>query len=218
MKLAGIIQAQLEDAYGPDSSQNGPRVHHRIAWARTLLKQVDQLRSVSPGVWAIADQGSETLVVEEADSDSLFRTASKDAQQASAPDGVLLDSWQDASDSGHPESISVRDLILLWGVRRRWAGASARIESLLAERDLRTEPDFSAVGLDVIVSLVSTKTLSTKAAAEQVHRQVTRTIGQLPAASGGVVYVNPQSRLSQRRARCGRTAIRSWASCEPSGI
>ena len=104
-------------------------------------------------------------MLEEADADSLLRKALKDAQQVSAPDGALLDSWQDASGSGHPESISVRDLILLWGVRRRWAGANARIESMLAERDLRTEPDFSAVGLDDIVSLVSTKTLSTKAAA-----------------------------------------------------
>ena len=50
VKLAGITQAQLEDTYGPDSRQKGPRVFNRIAWARTLLKQVDQLRSVSPGV------------------------------------------------------------------------------------------------------------------------------------------------------------------------
>ncbi len=63
---AGITDEQMAVEFPEDSSQSGPKVLHRLAWARTVLRRVDALESLGGGLWALTDTGSTMLALDPA--------------------------------------------------------------------------------------------------------------------------------------------------------
>ncbi|TWG07861.1 hypothetical protein FHU35_11480 [Saccharopolyspora dendranthemae] len=58
------------------------------------------------------------------------------------------------ADHGEPERVSVRELLLLWGIGQR-GDQVGQIEADLANHGLTTSPSFRAVTLDTVVSLIT---------------------------------------------------------------
>lgn len=118
------------------------------------------------------------------------------------PHDFLKDARRRA-DAGNPVEISVRDLFALWRARSRGHRISQRIEAELANHGLTTSPSFRAVTLDAAVHLV-TAPLDTEVSGaapadtdEAEELDVGLTVGNLPSALGGVVFVAPTATFEE---------------------
>lgn len=122
----------------------------------------------------------------------------------SAPKEVGRHAWlqhmRALADGGQPNSIVVRDLLSQWGASARGSVVSQRIEDELADHGLVTSPSFRAVGLDTSVLLIHSSLESLNefgeaadTAEESVGVDVGLTLGNIPAALGGLASVGPSA-------------------------
>ena len=63
IKAAGITESQLAVEFPPEARQTGPKVIHRLAFARSYLKAFDALGNSKRGVWTITPVGSKYLAM-----------------------------------------------------------------------------------------------------------------------------------------------------------
>lgn len=149
------------------------------------------------------------------DRDSLASSPATDApteQPAATGRHARLQRARSAAFAGSPEELAVRDLISMWGAKSRGHRVKSRIAADLANHGLTTTPDFRKVGLDSDVTLVlqlSTDDPETDGEVEQespaaaalVNEEdpldVGLTLGNIPAALGGITAVSPNNTLPQ---------------------
>ncbi|GAA1528615.1 hypothetical protein GCM10009827_052290 [Dactylosporangium maewongense] len=112
------------------------------------------------------------------------------------------------ADAKHPEEISVRELLSLWGAKGRGDQIS-RIEADLANHGLVTSPSFRKVTLDANVRLLTAsdepdedtpadvaEVLATTDE-EDAGAPVGLTVGNLPSALGGITSVAPNASFDE---------------------
>ena len=203
VKLAGITAAQMSVEFDSDATAVGPKVLHRIAWARTMLKRIGALEGAGYGRWAITDSGSDLGLKNHDDAKLLIDAAVAEAYEVQEPTAESLSNFRQKAQQGEPVSMSVRDLIGLWGAGRRRAAVIERISAALGAKGLVTDPDFTSGSLDSEVALVvaSTSEPPTNATPSSskgpVHGTdaVTLVVGNIPSATAGVKAVTPQEDL-----------------------
>jgi len=61
IEIAGLTPEQVAVEYPAEPSQSGPKILHRIAWARTLLKKIGAADNPTRGSWTATDLGIEIL-------------------------------------------------------------------------------------------------------------------------------------------------------------
>lgn len=66
-----------------------------------------------------------------------------------------LEEARQKAESGAPITLTVRELIGLWGMEERDRSASAQIDADLANHGLTTQPDYRAVGLDRVLRMIT---------------------------------------------------------------
>lgn len=197
VELAGLTNEQLAVQFPEGSSQTGPKVFHRTAWARSGLKKAGLLESTAHGYWAITQSGRDLAAMPREAGRPKLRSLVDEAYALTAPHAATLDEWAQRANSDEPVVVRVRDLLSYWGVSRRWGSINDAIRETLAERGLTTDPDFTVGALDDSVRI------RTQHQADQPHSielpttktPTALTIGNLPSASGGVVSVTPQDSL-----------------------
>jgi hypothetical protein len=193
INLAGVTEEQLAIVFSDSSSQTGPKVYHRAAWARSILKRIGLMESHGSGVWGMTEKAVEYLAMPDDEADAALRRAANEAYQSREPSDERLAEMKTAALKGQPEQLSARELIGLWGVERRWSSANDRIVSGLAKYGLGTDPDFVSGGLDqqVKVVLLEEPPESQEAATDRGLLRV----GTLPSATAGVASVTPHDGL-----------------------
>ncbi|MCP4966000.1 MAG: hypothetical protein GY926_12285 [bacterium] len=199
IEIAGITEEQLAIEFPPNSTQKGPKILQRIAWARTLLRRVRALESVSHGVWALTDTGRTFLQLPDEEAHKALQTARHAAYAQREPAQALVSQWKAAAQSGSPHQIPVRTLLTNWGINRRWSSSNKRIQATLTEAGLVTVPDFTVGGIDQIVTIeLASSHGSTEPGdipAESATEPVTLVVGHLASATGGVEAVGPADDL-----------------------
>ena len=118
------------------------------------------------------------------------------------------------AEESEPRTMTVRDLIALWGARGRDSSLIGAIEADLANHGLLADPDFRAVTLEdevtlklaakdytSIVTEIPRKDVSAmeggKPSPERVRYERGLKIGNLPAANRTVEYVSPNASFEQ---------------------
>jgi restriction system protein len=71
-----------------------------------------------------------------------------------APDATRADLWEAVETAAAPVTLTVRDLLVMWGYRRRTATALVTVQSELAEHGVTTRPPFTTARMDAVVELV----------------------------------------------------------------
>lgn len=190
---AGITDEQMSVEFPPDSSQSGPKVLHRLAWARTILRRVDALESHGSGVWALTETGRTLLDLDPEEADRWLREAVESDANEKRPSDEALQTLRERAESGSPEQMTVRELIGLWGAGRRWSTVNERIVAALNIHGLTTDPDFTSVGLDQTIKLVGADGGSGQA--PPITEPATLRVGNLPSATGGIESVTANDSL-----------------------
>jgi predicted transcriptional regulator len=148
---------------------------------------------------SLRQQLLDTVSAEAAEDQPLAESESAEAN-TTAPQlrHRFLKAAREKADSGNPEELTVRRLLELWGADGRDPNVSQRIEADLANHDLLSAPSFRKVTLDTRIELVRIPAEDSEASsdvrdqlddAEQPVRGLT--IGNLPSALGGVMFVSP---------------------------
>ncbi|WIX99411.1 CBS domain-containing protein [Amycolatopsis mongoliensis] len=70
------------------------------------------------------------------------------------PDATRADLWEAVESGAVPVQLTVRNLLSLWGYRRRTATSQVTVHSELAEHGVTTRPPFTTVRMDTAVELV----------------------------------------------------------------
>ncbi len=70
------------------------------------------------------------------------------------PDATRADLWEAVETGTAPVKLTVRDLLSLWGYRRRTATSLVTVQSELAEHGVTTKPPFTTARMDAVVELV----------------------------------------------------------------
>lgn len=203
VKLAGITATQMSVEFDSDATAVGPKVLHRIAWARTMLKRIGALESAGHGRWAITDYGSDLTLMSPEQAKPAIDAAVAEAFKVQEPTAETLADLRQKAQEGEPASMPVRDLIGLWGAGRRRAAVIERIITALGANGLVTDPDFTIGTLDSIVTLLAASTagLPTDKAPTSDDGpvsgidEVTLVVGNIPSATAGVKAVTPQEDL-----------------------
>lgn len=129
-----------------------------------------------------------------------------DGQAAAHERYLFLARVRETAAKGEPVEMTVRDLLERWGASRRGAVISQVIDADLANHGLTTVPDYRMIGLDGPVSL-QMQTLQSAGeeqpqppvpgGEEELTRELRRTVGTLPSASGGVAAVSRDSSITE---------------------
>lgn len=197
---AGLTEAQLGIVYEEGIHVGLSKVVHRLAFARSYLKKLDAINTVSTGRWSITSAGEELLSL----GDSELRHREHALRVGHLPVEFLDDLKRrvDAEDV----HLKVRELLAEWGVSRRGSSVVARIAKDLADSGLRTVPSFASTGLDVSVQVLglgapqnaeseigvaSMPDPGNSRAAAATSPQNLITIGTLASATAGVESVAP---------------------------
>lgn len=201
LDLAGISEEQRAIEYDETATASGPKILHRVAWARTMLKRIGALEGAGPGRWAPTELGVNLAAMEDEEAAARIRELLSRAYETVEPDSATLAEFKARAERNDPATLTVRDLISLWGASRRRSAVIDRVRSLLDEHGLMTDPDFTLGGLDTMVRIVSKVPGGSpgEAIAEepptQPETRVTLVVGNIPSAIGGVAAVNPQDDL-----------------------
>jgi restriction system protein len=70
------------------------------------------------------------------------------------PDATRADLWEAVEIGAPPVKLTVRDLLSMWGYRRRTATSLVTVQSELAEHGLSAKPPFTTARMDSVVELV----------------------------------------------------------------
>jgi Mrr N-terminal domain/CBS domain len=203
IKEAGITEGQLAVVYGEDATASGPKILHRIAWARSMLKQAGALKGAGHGIWAVTSAGqrisqhSDTAAT--AQLETLLAAASADVE----PKPAKLAEFREQSLAGEPPQMTVRELIQMWGVNRRRTNVVARVNQTLNAANLTTDRDFALGSLDSIVSIVAQSTDEEPSGGEATdvgpvaggNETASLVVGNIPSATGGIKSVSPHDDL-----------------------
>ena len=120
----------------------------------------------------------------------------------------MLNEFQKKAEVGEPETLTVRQLLALWGFEDRDRAATIQIDADLANHGLATAPDFRAVSLDRTVRMVLTSQVESVAAAsapmapadvdtvevtvdEESSVDIGLTLGNLLPEDATLAYVSP---------------------------
>jgi CBS domain-containing protein len=108
------------------------------------------------------------------------------------------------ADEGNATEIPVRQLLELWNAKARGYLVNQQIEADLANHGLTTSPSFRKVTLDTPVTVISVVTADEKAvdaevaeAEEVAGLDPGLTVGNIPAALGGIVSVSPNATFDE---------------------
>lgn len=199
--IAGITEDQMAVEFGEDSTAAGPKVLHRAAWARSMLKRIGALESAGYGRWATTLLGLEIAALPDDEATAQIEMAVAVGYREKAPDGQKLQEFRDRARDGDPVTLTVRELISLWGVNRRRSGAVERVINTLEASGLRTDPDFAVGSLDAVVALVALTTdeilpeSAPTAVTSEDLKPPTLVVGNVPSAMNGVTAVNRHDSL-----------------------
>ena len=202
VELLGLTDEQLAIEYGDDAIARGPKIYHRLAWARTLLKRIAALSSPQRGSWSITDRGRWFLSLPEHEAWNRIGKEIDEAYRPIRPTRERLVQFREAAAKGDPEEMTVRELLRLWGARRRYRATVERIRRDLEAAGLVTEPDFTTEQLDAAIRIVpypSTREPSgtkVQGPKEEVASSLTElVVGNIPSATGGLVCTPPDAAL-----------------------
>ena len=201
---ADITDDQLAVVYGESAKASGPKILHRIAWARSMLKRVGALEGAGHGVWASTPEGQRISQLPDSDAIAELENAVADAYEEMQPTAAALDAFRDRSLAGDPVQMTVRELIQMWGASRRRINVIARVNQSLHGANLTTDPDFAIGSLDSRVSIIAKTTddQPTEAATTAIvpavdgHESRSLVVGNIPSATGGIKAVNPDDDLA----------------------
>ena len=198
----GASPEQWAIEFPESATHSGPKILLRTAWTRSGLKRVGAVESVAHGFWDITDVGREYLSMDPADASSALLVAVPGAYEGKEPTADIVQHWMDTAARGEPVSMSARELIEHWGVRRRWPSVVERIEDLLRASGLRSVPSFAAGGLDEVISLeVIEKSQPPSSARGGDTESVTKRVGHVASARGGVVHVTYDESLTAAQSK-----------------
>jgi len=203
LEIAGISAEQKSVMYGPDATATGPKILHRIAWARSILKRIGALESAGKGKWASTPYGAGLAAKPDAEARAEIDAAVSVAYETVEPSESMLTEFRESAEKGSPASMTVRELIALWGVSRRRVGVVEKVTATLNRAGLVAVPNFTVGGLDTSIFLVSNEVSGpTSQPQEGVTEEtgsgsqaVSLVVGNIPSATGGIKSVNPQHDL-----------------------
>lgn len=117
------------------------------------------------------------------------------------------------AETGRPKSLTVKDMLRLWGADDRDRDVTAQIDADLANHGLTTEPDFRAVSLDRVVRMITleqsprdpSESLFTSEdparpvveADQDVEIEIGLTLGNLLPARRSLVSVSPSASFEE---------------------
>ena len=201
---ADITHDQLAVIYGEDATASGPKILHRIAWARSMLKRAGALEGAGHGVWASTPNGQRIAELSDSDATAELEKLMAEAYEEVTPTAAALDGLHDKSLACDPAQMTVRELIQMWGASRRRTNVIARVNQSLHGANLRTNPDFAIGSLDSKVSIVTQSTDDQPTEDETTaidatvddHGPASLVVGNIPSATGGIKAVNPDDDLA----------------------
>lgn len=74
IRAMDLTPAQLAVEYPPGATQRGPKVIHRLAWARTYLKKMGAANNSSRGVWTLGPEARRYLDLPETEARAQLRS------------------------------------------------------------------------------------------------------------------------------------------------
>jgi CBS domain-containing protein len=131
------------------------------------------------------------------------------------PRHQFLKHAREAAERGNPETITVRDLVRLWGVQTRDSRVSLRIAADLENHGLTTEPNFLSVTLDDEVVLAAVRpdpgpvtftdsgvgtdsvTVEVTPTAQMARREIGLTLGNLVQPWRTLEWVKPTATVEE---------------------
>jgi len=200
---AGITDEQLAIEYDEDAASSGPKILHRIAWARSMLKRIGALEGAGHGVWASTPDGTRLSELSNAEAIAEIDQAVARAYEAVEPTPGKLLELRDRALADDAATVTVRELIRMWGVNRRRSSVIERVNRTLDAAGLATDPDFTVGSLDSTVAIVarSEDDEPESAVATAIgqttddHEPANLVVGNIPSATGGIKAVNPNDDL-----------------------
>ena len=199
IEIAGVTEEQRAIEFEDESSHSGPKIFYRTAWTRSILKRIGVLDSHGGGVWGPTELAQSYLEMPDDEAASALNKAAEEAYESKEPSAADFTEWREAAAGNHPVSMTVRELLRLWGVGRRWSSVNDRIATALASHGLRTEPDFESGGLDQAVQIQLVEQADQtdpKESSNKSHDSFMR-VGTLPSATNGIVGVSPDDDLAK---------------------
>lgn len=120
----------------------------------------------------------------------------------------FLNSAREAAAAGHPTSVTVRQLLEIWGSKRRGTRIATAVQRDLSAVGLATEPSFMKVSLDASVEVVAVDDKSgpgrepedTSASLDELD-PVGLTVGNIESAFGGIVSVSPNATFEEAQTK-----------------
>lgn len=98
----------------------------------------------------------------------------------------------------HPVAISIRDLLALWGARRRGYLVVSQVTRALQGANLMSDPPFTQGAIDDKVTLLPLEDSRRSGASPAIpRRSVSLQIGSLPSATHGLTSVTPQDTIQR---------------------
>jgi restriction system protein len=79
--LMRLTREQLAVEYPPEARQKGPKVVHRLAWARTYLKKFGAVDNSRRGVWTLESLGRKFLEMDPTEASLSLRSADADVRR-----------------------------------------------------------------------------------------------------------------------------------------
>lgn len=191
--IAAITDDQLNVEYPEGSAAAGSKVIHRMAFARTYLSKIGAIESIERGVWALAAAGREFLERGPEEGGAALRRAELEVRRGFPDVSDFLTRASERAHDQEPLELSVRELIGVWGVKRRGTNVADRIAADLRVAGLRTDPPFAKAWIDETVSIelvqegVPRETAEPELTTEEV--ELSLSISSLSSANRGVTSV-----------------------------
>ncbi|MEV0453921.1 CBS domain-containing protein [Catellatospora methionotrophica] len=185
--------------------------------AATALAEVTAVAGWS--AWRVGRDGPylyrlrQELLKEVADEVSRAASTAEPEADAATQRFALLNDARSAADSGEPRTLTVQEMLKLWGAEDRDRSTSMQIESDLANHGLTTVPDFRAVSLDHVVRIVApaaeaptipaatsleeSSSPSARLASEEVSVDIGLTLGNLLSGTRRLAAVSPSATFEE---------------------
>ena len=194
IEIMGITEEQLAVEFPDDAAQTGPKVLHRMLWARSYLKKLGAVDSAGRGRHKITAEGRHYLGLDDGEVELLHHE--HELRVGRHPE-LYLKRLVEEVERATSVATTVRSLIGEWGVKRRGSEMSTRIARDLQMVGLTTKPSFGQVPLDQEVEVIALPLGDTAPASEAdaPTEPLTVTIGTLPTAAAGVRAVSPDAPL-----------------------
>lgn len=195
-----LNEEQKAVIHDPDRG-NQTEVGYRMAWARSYLKKVGYLENPERGVWSLTTEGRNADI--ENPLEIVYEVRGADSDEK-ALDTVELETLASkALEEPEPPVRSVRELLELFGHRRRGKNVVRRIRGALRDHGLRTWPPFDSAHIDAKVEILpieepeNEEGAETSRDAEAEYEDPVPRIAQLAAANRAPTSVNRDDPLER---------------------